>query len=106
MPVHSIFVRAAAFGGLALLAACATPAQRITGKLTEYGVPPAQAQCMGDRLSQRLDTRQLRRLGEIGDLNRDRLGRMTVSDIAATLNKSGDDALVAEVVRTGIGCVL
>ena len=91
---------------LTLLAACATPAQRISTKLTEYGVAPRQAQCMGDRLEARLDNRQLRRLGEIGRLNRDRMGRMSVNDIVATLNKPGDEALVAEVVRSGIGCLI
>ena len=88
------------------LASCATPAQRITAKLTEYGVPPRQAQCMGERLDAYLDTRQLRRLGEIGRTNRDRMGRMTVNDIVAMLDKPGDEAIVTEVVRSGIGCLL
>lgn len=90
---------------LALLAACATPSQRITAKLTEYGVPPTQARCMGDRLQARLSVGQLQRLGEIGRLNRDRMGRMTVADIAATLNQPGDEALVTEVVKSGISCL-
>ena len=92
---------------LVLLASgCATPSQRITSKLVEYGVPPRQAQCMGDRLEARLGNRQLQRLGEIGRLNRDRMGRMSVNDIVATLDKPGDEALVAEVVRSGIGCMI
>ena len=91
---------------LATLAACATPSQRITKKLTEYGVPSAQARCMGDRLEQRLSVSQLQRLGEIGRLNKDRVGHMTVGDIVATLNKSGDSALVAEVLRTGLSCAI
>jgi hypothetical protein len=91
---------------LALLAACATPSQQITKKLTEYGVPPNQARCMGDRLQSRLSVSQLQRLGEIGRLNRDRLGRMSVNDIAATLNKPGDEVLVAEVVKSGISCLI
>lgn len=106
MPLHSNSVRFPALATLVLLAACATPSQRITTKLTEYGVPPKQAQCMGDRLEANLDTRQLVRLGEIGKLNRDRMGQMTINDIAATLNKPGDEALVAEVVRSGISCLI
>lgn len=85
---------------------CATPSQRITAKLTEYGVPPRQAQCMGDRLDTNLSNSQLQRLAEIGRLNRGRMGRMSVNDIVATLNKPGDEALVAEVVRSGISCLL
>ena len=61
---------------------------------------------MGERLEANLDTRQLRRLGETGRTNRDRMGRMTVNDIVATLNKPGDEALVTEVVRSGISCLL
>lgn len=94
------------FAALAALAACATPSQKITSKLTEYGVPPTQALCMGDRLQSRLSVGQLQRLGEIGRLNRDRMGRMSVNDIAATLNKPGDEALVAEVIRSGISCLI
>ena len=88
------------------LAACATPSERISSKLIEYGVAPRQAQCMGERLEANLDTRQLRRIGEIGRANRERMGRMTVNDIVATLNKPGDEALVTEVVRSGISCLL
>lgn len=91
---------------LALLAACATPSQRITAKLTEYGVPPVQARCMGDGLEKRLNTSQLQRLAEIGRLNKDRIGHMTVSDIVGALNKSGDPALVTEVLRTGLRCAI
>ena len=61
---------------------------------------------MGERLEANLDTRQLRRLGEIGRTNRDRMGRMTVNDIVAMLDKPGDEAIVTEVVRSGIGCLL
>ena len=61
---------------------------------------------MGGRLQARLSTAQLRRLGEIGALNRDRMGRMSVNDIAATLNKPGDEVLVAEVIRSGISCLI
>ena len=50
------------------LAACATPAQRITSNLTELGVPPRQAQCMGGRLGERLSIGQLRRLQELTGL--------------------------------------
>lgn len=61
---------------------------------------------MGDRLQRNLDSGQLLRLTEIARLNRDRMGQMTVNDIAATLNKPGDEALVGEVVRSGISCLI
>ncbi len=91
---------------LALLAGCATPSQRIAAKLGEYGVPAPQARCMGDRLQDRLSTAQLRRLGELASLNRDRLGRMSINDIARQLNGPQDSALAVEVVRAGLGCAI
>ena len=61
---------------------------------------------MGDRLKANLSNRQLQRLGEIGRLNRDRMGQMSVNDIAATLDKPDDEALVVEVVRSGNSCLI
>jgi hypothetical protein len=90
---------------LLLLFACATPSQRIATKLTDYGVPPAQAQCMGERLASRLTRAQLQRLADLAQLDPDRVGRMTVAEIAQTLGEKGDPAVVAEVIRTGIVCL-
>lgn len=92
-------------GSLLLLAGCATPSQRIATKLTQYGLPPAQAQCMGDRLASRLSRAQLQRLADIAQLDPDRVGRMTVNEIAQTLGESGDPAIVSEVIRTGLVCL-
>lgn len=92
--------------GLVLVAACASPSQRITSKLVGYGVPEPQARCMGDRLQDRLSTQQLYRLGEVGKMSRDSMGRMSVNEIARSLNRPGDEALVSEVLRAGLGCLL
>ena len=88
------------------LAACATPAQRITTKLTDLGVPPRQAQCMGDRLAQRLSNGQLRRLQELSGIRADRLERMSIRDIANKLNDEKDPGLMGEVLRAGVGCLI
>jgi hypothetical protein len=88
------------------LSGCATPSQKIAAKLGEFGVPPRQAQCMGDRLQARLSTSQLRRLGEIAQLNRDRLGRMSINDIARQLDDPRDPTVVVEVIRAGVGCAI
>jgi hypothetical protein len=90
---------------LLLLPACATPAERIATKLTQYGVPPVQARCMGDRLASRLTRAQLQRLADLAQLDPDRVGRMTVAEIAQTLGEQGDPAVVAEVIRTGLVCL-
>lgn len=91
---------------VAALAGCATPSQRIAAKLGEFGVPPGQAQCMGDRLVSRLSTSQLQRLGEIARLNKDRLGRMSINDIARELNDPRDPTVVVEFVKAGLGCAI
>ena len=88
------------------LAACATPAQRITSNLTELGVPPRQAQCMGSRLAQRLSVGQLRRLQELTGIRADRFERMSIREIANKLTDERDPGLVAEFLRAGVGCLI
>lgn len=88
------------------LGACATPSQRIATKLTELGVPQPQARCMGDRLQDRLSISQLKRLQDISRIDSDRLGRMRIGEIADKLTDPRDPALVAEVIRAGIGCAI
>lgn len=89
-----------------LLTACATPAQRITTKLTDYGVPPRQAQCMGEGLASRLTNDQMRRLADLVTANKDRIGKMSVNDVARQLNQAGDPQLVSTVLRVGLSCAV
>lgn len=89
-----------------LLAACSTPAQRITRNLAELGVPPRQAQCMGERLGQRLSVGQLLRLQELSGIRAERLQRMSIREIAAKLTDEKDPGLVLEFIRAGVGCAI
>jgi hypothetical protein len=89
-----------------LLSACATPSQRITRNLTELGVPPRQAQCMGNRLGERLSIGQLRRLQELSGIRAERLQRMSIRQIADKLTDEKDPGLIAEFIRAGIGCAI
>lgn len=89
-----------------LLSACATPSQRITRNLSELGVPPRQAQCMGNRLGERLSLGQLRRLQEITSIRAERLQRMSIRQIADKLTDEKDPGLVAEFLRAGVGCLI
>lgn len=88
------------------LSACATPSQRITRNLSELGVPPRQAQCMGNRLGERLSLGQLRRLQEITSIRAERLQRMSIRQIADKLTDEKDPGLVAEFLRAGVGCLI
>lgn len=90
----------------ALLASCASPADRITAALESRGVPSVQAKCMGTRLADRLDVSQLQRLNQLAKPNRDRAGRLTLNQFLDELNRDGDPKLVSEVVRAGLKCVL
>lgn len=99
-------MRAPVLFACVVLVGCATPAQRIARKLGEYGVPPRQAQCMGDRLQSRLTMAQLRRLEEIGKMIPDRSGPMSVGDIARQLSDPRDPTVVIEVVKAGVGCAI
>jgi hypothetical protein len=89
-----------------LLSGCATPSQRITRNLADLGVPPGQAQCMGNRLGERLSIGQLRRLQEITNISAERLERMSIRQIANKLTDDKDPGLVAEFLRAGVGCLI
>ncbi len=88
------------------LGACATPADRITGKLVELGVPQHQARCMGTRLGERLTTAQLRKLGRVANVDGHAIGGMSLREIVRRLSSVDDPELVAELLRAGVGCAI
>ena len=96
--------RFAALTVATLLAACATPAEKITTALTDYGLPEKQARCMGERLQDKLSLEQLKRLNDLARQNRGQ-GRVSVNALADQLNRDGDPKLVAAVVGAGFGCL-
>jgi len=98
--------RAAVIGTVLLLAGCATPAQRITTKLVDLGVPAANARCMGDRLAARLTTSQIVHLARLPGIDGATLRQMSLHEIVQRVTAVGDPGLVAEVVRAGIGCAV
>ena len=56
------FMRPAIILPILALGACATPSDRIADALVAYGLAPPQAQCIGERLEDRLSVGQLREL--------------------------------------------
>lgn len=87
-----------------IVAACTTPADKITSALTDYGLPEKQARCMGERLQERLSLPQLQRLSDLAKANRGQ-GKVSVNRLADQLNRDGDPKLVAAVVGAGVGCL-
>lgn len=86
-----------------LLAGCATPAERITGKLEAAGVPSPQARCMGSRLASRLSYGQLDELNRVvKDSGGDHL---TINKLVNRLGDA-DPVLVARLVETGLVCAI
>ena len=91
---------------MVLISGCATPSQRISSQLVGYGVPEPQAVCVGDKLQARLNISQMRRIGQITEASRNAAGQVTLTQFVAALNQSGDEQIVAEVLRAGVGCLL
>ena len=85
------------------LAACATPAERITDRLEAAGLPGSTARCMGNRLAAKLSYGQLEELNRVV---KDAGGeKVTVNRLAHRLGDA-DPALVARLVETGVVCAL
>ena len=97
--------RIAALTVVLALAACATPADRITRALTEYGLPERQARCMGERLQDKLNLDQLKRLNQLAKANKGRT-KISVGAIVDQLNRDGDPKLVARVLGAGFACAI
>ena len=107
MRLPSFLSAALVTGCAALLASCATPADRITEALVSHGIHQRQAKCMGTRLADRLDTSQLKRLSELSKLPSQREGgKLGLTDLLDQLNRAGDPKLVSEVVRSGLSCAI
>jgi hypothetical protein len=95
----------AAFG----LAACATPSERIADALVGYGIAPAQAECVGIRLEQRLSIGQLRELARLARAYRENdpnPSALTVTDLVRVTSQVNDPRVPIEVGRAAGQCGL
>jgi hypothetical protein len=91
------------------LAACATPSARIADALVGYGIAPAQAQCVGTRLEQRLSIAQLRELGRLARAYRENDPNpraLTPSDLIRVTGQVQDPRVPIEVGRAAAQCGL
>ena len=91
---------------LLFVAACASPAERITQTLVDRGVPQRQAKCMGDRLGDRLSLEQLKRLKTLSKVEPSRSGHFSIKRLADALDQQGDPKLVTEVMGAGLSCLI
>ncbi len=98
-----------AFAVAALLTACTTVSTeaRVREKLLEAGLKPRMAECVAPRLVDRLSLAQLRKLGQLAKLPRERdVGQMRIEDFLARLKALGDLEIVSVVTRAGLGCAI
>ena len=89
------------------LAACASPSTRIAGELGRFGLDPARAQCIGDRLENDLSVAQLQELARAAKAygaNDSNPGQLTVSDLSRVAASIRDPAVPVAVLRAGSGC--
>ena len=90
------------------LSACATTSQeaRIRAGLLDAGVSRPVADCMAERLVDRLSPSQLNRLADVAMAHREELRRMTVDELMRRSATLLDPEVSAAVTRAGIGCAI
>ena len=93
-------------GGL-LLAACTTPATRISTGLQRYGLDAQRSECIGTRLQGDLSLGQLQQLGRAATAYRNgdaTPGVLTVSDLLRVAGELRDPAIPLAVGKAAAGC--
>ncbi|EKV31860.1 hypothetical protein C882_3612 [Caenispirillum salinarum AK4] len=91
---------------LVAVAACATPADRISSALTDHGLDRERAECIGDRLAADLSNDQLQQIGDAADAYRDSEtpDRLTIDDLVNVARAIDDPVVVVAVTQAGIAC--
>lgn len=92
----------AAAAMIALLAGCATPEQRVRAGLVDAGLSPPLAACMAERMVERLNLLQLRRIGRLGDLRDANVRELSVDQFLHRARALGDPEILA-VMTTSAG---
>lgn len=93
-------VAAVALAGL--LAGCATPEQRVRSGLIDAGLSRPMATCMAERMVERLNLLQLRRIGRLGDLRDANMRELSVDQFLHRARALGDPEILA-VMTTSAG---
>jgi hypothetical protein len=91
------------------LAGCATPSDRITDALVDYGIAPPQAQCVGERLEDRLTIGQLRELASYVRAYRDNdpdPNALGVTDLIRVASQVQDARVPIELGKAAANCGL
>lgn len=96
----------------ALLAVLALPGcgqyyeSRVRSALMDAGLSRPMAQCMAERMVDRLSTDQLQSLGRLGEMRKGESGGMTSGQFLDRYRRALDPEVYQVLARAGIGCAL
>ena len=91
------------------LAACVSPSAKISTELKRYGLDQRQAQCVGDRLEDRLSLAQLQQLARAAraySTNDPNPQQLSVGDLARVSGQISDPQIPVELASAGVACGL
>jgi hypothetical protein len=89
------------------LAGCATMAQpSVRSALIQAGARPTVADCMAERMTDRLSIAQLQKLQRVQALPGEKTGNLSAAEIVQRINRIGDPEVVAVTASAGAVCSL
>lgn len=90
-----------------LLSACVPVVKRtvLRDELREAGFPPAQAQCLSDRIAPRLSVAELRALGRTVEAAKESLRTLPVPLAMARIVEAADPRILGVVIEAGVACI-
>lgn len=97
---------AAAAFGLAALAGCATPGNRVSAALVDAGVPRGPADCFGRNLERTVRPDDLARIADAVDAARVGGRPLTMAEATRAAQASGDPLLLAAIVAAAGVCTV
>lgn len=99
--------RLAGFTALGLLVGCASLAQpTVRGALIDAGARPAVADCMADRMTDRLSIAQLRKLSRARATAEEAKDGLSAAEVLARVRRVGDPEAVAVTASAAALCQL
>jgi hypothetical protein len=90
------------------VAGCATPSPeaRVRASLLNAGLPRPMAECMAQRLVDRLSMQELRKLGSLAKLREKNVGDMSIKELMHRVRALDDPHILKVVTTAGIGCAI
>jgi len=91
---------------LLAIAGCATPETRVRTALIDAGIPRPVANCMAQRMVDRLSLAQLQKLSRLSGMSRAQIGQLTIGELLRRAKALGDPEIVSVVTTAGLGCAI